>query len=102
MFAGQVGLANELYQICQKQGLDYDKIVNIVLLDKLVGKNIRVPGPDGYLGFGGKCLSKDLNALIKFAEKLGYDPKVLKAIWALNLKVRQNKDWLYISGAVSE
>jgi len=102
MLAGQIGLANELYQICQKAGIKYSKIVKIVLMDKRIGRNINVPGPDGYLGFGGKCFPKDLNALIKFAEKMGYNPELLKAVWDLNLEVRQTRDWLSIYGAVSE
>ena len=93
MLAGQIGLANEIYQICQKSKLDYNKLVNIVLLDQRIGRNIMVPGHDGYLGFGGKCFPKDLNAFIAYARKVGYNPKILQEVWKLNTKVREVKDW---------
>jgi len=102
MLAGQIALANEFYQICNHIGVDYDKVKETILLDKRIGRNLDVPGPDGNYGFGGKCFPKDLNALIHAAKNKGYDPDLLKAIWELNLKVRKNKDWEEITGATSE
>lgn len=94
MLAGQIALANELYQICQIVGVDYDTVKKIVLLDRRIGRNIDVPGSDGDLGFGKKCLPKDLNALIYLARDKMYRPYLLEEIWRLNEKVRKNKDWL--------
>lgn len=99
--AGQVMIANELFQICRKLHLDWAFIRNAVILDPLIGGNNKVPGPDGDLGFGGKCLPKDLNALIHLAKSLGYEPQLLNQIWKSNLLVRKNRDWEVISGATS-
>ena len=63
--------------------------------DRLRGYN------DYNLGFGGKCFPKDLNAFIGLFEEINVDPKVMKAVWEKNLEVRENKDWKYIEGAVS-
>ncbi len=101
MLAGQVSLANELYQICQATGVDYNTVKGIISLDPRIGKHIDVPGHDGELGFGGKCFPKDLNALIYLSRENMYRPYLLEEIWRLNEKIRKNKDWLDISGAVS-
>ncbi len=100
--AGQIAIANEIYQICSRLGIDYDLVKKTVLMDERIGKNIDVPGPDGDFGFGGKCFPKDLNALMYLARENGYHPNLLEEIWRLNEKVRKNKDWLNITGTMSE
>jgi len=102
MLIGQIALANEVYQICKVLDINYDKIKETILLDDRIAKNIDVPGPDGELGFGGKCFPKDLNALIYLAREKRYRPYLLEEIWRLNEKIRKNKDWLDIPGATSE
>jgi hypothetical protein len=47
------------------------------------------------------CFPKDINALIAVMEDHGIDPKILKAVWAQNLAVRDDKDWERFSSAVS-
>jgi UDPglucose 6-dehydrogenase len=98
----QIANSNELYQICKRLNVDYNEVKKAILLDGRIGRNISVPGPDGDLGFGGKCFPKDLKALISLSEKNGYDPKFLKEIWELNKRIRENKDWLKIPGATSK
>ena len=102
MLAGQITLANEIYQICKVSSIDYNKVKETILLDNRIAKNIEVPGPDGELGFGGKCFPKDLNALIYLAREKKYRPYLLEEIWRLNEKIRGNKDWLDIPGATSD
>ena len=60
----------------------------------------RVPGPDGKLGFGGKCFPKDLLALLHVAELLNVPARVLLGAWQTNFDVREDHDWLRIEGAV--
>jgi len=102
ILTGQVAIANEIYQICNVVGVDYDKIKETILLDDRIGRNINVPGPDGDMGFGGKCFPKDLNALIYLAREKMYRPYLLEEIWRLNERVRKDKDWLGIPGATSD
>ena len=101
MLASQISLANEIYNICQAVRVDYETVKNIILLDERIGRNITVPGWDGDFGFGGKCFPKDLNALIHLARENHYRAYLLEEVWRLNEKVRKNKDWLKIPGAVS-
>lgn len=100
--AGQIALANEIYQICQKIGVDYNTVKDTILLDKRIGTNISVPGTDGSLGFGGKCFPKDLNAFIFFAKSKGYNPNLLEEIWETNLRLRNDHDWDKIKGATTK
>ena len=102
MLAGQIALANEIYQICNSVGVDYEKVKKAILMDERIARNIDVPGPDGDFGFGGKCFPKDLNALIYLARENLYRPYLLEEVWRLNEKLRKNKDWLDIPGATSE
>ena len=101
MLTSQIAVANEIHQICNAVGVDYDLVKKAILLDERIGRNIDVPGPDGDLGFGGKCFPKDLNALIYLARENLYRPYLLEEVWRLNEKVRKNKDWLDIDGATS-
>ena len=52
--ATKVSFANEIYQICDKLKVDYDKVIKYAVLDDRLGKSHwAVPGPDGDFGFGG-------------------------------------------------
>ena len=97
--ATKVSFANEIYKICEKLDIDYDKVVEYVLYDDRIGKShLTVPGPDDEFGFGGHCLPKDINALISVAHKLGVDTEVLEAAVKTNDKVRENRDWEDMKG----
>ena len=90
----KISFANEMYEICLKLGIDYDKITELTLYDTRIGKtHLMVPGPDGDFGFGGHCFPKDLGAMIYVAKSLGVKPDMLEATRAKNDKVRQNRDW---------
>lgn len=101
--ASQICIANEIHNICNALGIKYDDVKKAVLLDKRIGSNITVPGPDGNFGFGGKCFPKDLNALVYHSKQNGYNPKLLQQVWNSNLDHRRGcHDWLEIAGATSE
>ena len=97
--ATKVSFANEIYQICDKLKVDYDKVVEYAVLDDRLGKSHwAVPGPDGDFGFGGHCLPKDLSALIHIAMHLNTETNVLNAVEETNDVVRQNRDWEDMKG----
>mgnify|MGYP003670168227 FL=1 len=101
--ATKVSFANEIKQICDKAGIDYDSVAKLALYDNRIGNShLQVPGPDGHKGFGGKCFPKDMNALTYFSFVQGIKPTVLVAAWEKNLEVRENFDWLHIEGAVTK
>ena len=99
--ATKVSFANEIYKICEKTDIDYDKVVEYALYDDRIGKShLTVPGPDDEFGFGGHCLPKDLNALISVAveNSLGLYINVLSGVLETNDKVRKNRDWEDMKG----
>ena len=98
-FATKVSLANEMYDVCLKLNLDYDKVVEYAVLDKRIGKShLNVPGPDGDFGFGGHCFPKDLSALIKLSDDIGSINYLIKSVIKTNDKVRKNRDWEKMKG----
>ena len=80
---------NELYELCNRVGIDYDEAVGIACLDwRIARSHITVPGPDGKFGVGGACLPKDIAAFITFAESNGVDLSLLKSTVKKNIKIR--------------
>jgi UDPglucose 6-dehydrogenase len=97
--ATKVSFANEIYQVCDKLSLDYDKVVEYATYDDRLGKSHwAVPGPDGDLGFGGHCFPKDLSAMLKLTELLNTTNNVLSATEKTNQEVRTDKDWEGMEG----
>ena len=95
----KVSFANEIYQICEKVGADYDKVVEYATLDERLGKSHwMVPGHDSDFGFGGHCFPKDLSALIHLSEDLMTTNNVLRATRDTNDDVRRNRDWEKMKG----
>ena len=102
--ATKVSFANEMYQICERLGVDYDKVQEYATLDNRLGNSHwSVPGPDGHYGFGGSCFPKDINALIHLCGELNIPARTLFGAWTTNLCVRPEKDWKELKGrAVTE
>ena len=97
--ATKVSFANEMYSICEKFNMDYDKVVEYATLDERLGvTHWSLPGPDGDFGFGGHCFPKDLNALISVADKFDLDVDVLRSVLNTNDKVRKDRDWEKMKG----
>ena len=102
-FATKVSFFNEMYLLCGKLNLDWDKMMMGVLSDGRIGtSHFQVPGHDGDMGFGGTCFPKDINSLISIMQDNGIDPVILQAAWDRNLSVRKNRDWEYEVAAVSK
>ena len=83
-FAVKVAFANQMYDLCEKLGLDYDIVRDAVAADKRIGHSHLDVWHGGYRGYGGKCLPKDIRAMIVFADELGLDLKLLKVTEEIN------------------
>ena len=93
--ATKVSFANEMYNICEQIGIDYDKVVEYAIYDERLGKSHwAVPGPDGDFGFGGHCFPKDLSAIINKFDTYG----LLESVEDVNNQVRENRDWEHMVG----
>ena len=95
----KVSFANEIYQLCEKLNIDYDKVVEYATHDARLGdSHWNVPGHDGDFGFGGHCFPKDLSAVIHLTRELNTINNVLFATQKTNDKVRQDRDWEGMKG----
>jgi len=86
--AMRVAVANEFYEICQRENVDYKFLSEMLSTDNWTGgTHWDVPGPDGKMGFGGSCFPKDLTHM----KSLCYnDFNIFNTALAIN-KVRRNK-----------
>jgi UDPglucose 6-dehydrogenase len=95
----KVSFANEIYQLCDKLNVDYDKVIEYATHDERLGKSHwSVPGHDNDYGFGGHCFPKDLSALISLSNELETINNVLTATQKTNDSVRKNRDWENMKG----
>lgn len=78
-FATKVAFCNEFYNICKLFWTDYKKVREMWLLDTRINPNHTLVFEDEK-GFSGKCLPKDLSAIVKASEESGYIPTLLKAV----------------------
>jgi UDPglucose 6-dehydrogenase len=70
-FAVKVAMNNELYDLAKKTGIseeEWEQIVSGVATDKRVGRTHLDIMHKGKRGYWGKCLPKDMKALLKFAQ----------------------------------
>ena len=98
-FATKVSFLNEMKQVSDECGVDWEKAIDGFVRDGRVGHtHLAVPGPDGKCGFGGSCFPKDVQAMIDFGESLDVSMNTLKGVWDTNLEVRPERDWEKLKG----
>ena len=83
-FSVKVSFANQMFDLCQKLGVDYDRMVEAAAADKRIGRTHLNIFHKGYRGYGGKCLVKDIRALIQLADSKDVDLKIHKIAEAIN------------------
>jgi UDPglucose 6-dehydrogenase len=85
--ATKVTFVNEFAQICRRLGADWHLVREGWLLDPRVGRShSAVFEPDG--GFDGRCLPKDLQAIINAARAGGYEAELLAEVARSNERIR--------------
>jgi len=78
LYALKVAFANQIYDLCQKLGIDYETVKECAKAEPMVGKTHLDIFHKSYRGYGGKCLPKDTRALIQLGERAGIDLSILK------------------------
>uniref|UniRef100_UPI004047631F UDP-glucose dehydrogenase family protein n=1 Tax=Algoriphagus sp. TaxID=1872435 RepID=UPI004047631F len=79
--ATKISFMNEIAQLCERMGADVDMVRRGIGSDDRIGKRFLFPG----IGYGGSCFPKDVQALIKSSDEVGYDFEILKAVEKVNL-----------------
>ena len=78
--ATKISFMNEIANICELLDADVDKVRIGIGSDTRIGKRFLFPG----IGYGGSCFPKDVQALIRSSNKVGYDFKILNAVEEVN------------------
>jgi len=84
---------NELKELFDASGADEDweKFTKYLSIDKRIGEShMQVPGHDGRYGFGGACLPKDSDALVKYAQQIEKQLNLLNNAIKLNNDIRSS------------
>lgn len=76
--ATKVIFANQIYDLCQKLGIDYDIVKEVVSRDPRIGSSHLQIFHDGYRGYSGGCFPKDVKSLLQLVKKKKVDLEFLK------------------------
>ncbi len=89
-YAWKVIFGNQMYDICERMGVDWNNVKEVVLSAKRqpIGPTHLDPIMGLNRGFGGKCLPKDSMALTVLAEKLGCKYEMMDALHIDNSALR--------------
>jgi UDPglucose 6-dehydrogenase len=83
--AMKVAFCYEFAAICKTYDVDFKMVRELWLHDPRMGRSHTMVLPNQN-GFNGKCLPKDLSAIVEGATLNGFDPKMLRAIRDINAK----------------
>lgn len=85
ILATKISFMNELANMAEILGADIEKVRTGIGSDPRIGYDFIYPG----CGYGGSCFPKDVQALEKLAEQIGYDAPLLRAVEQVNKKQKQ-------------
>ena len=85
MLATRISFMNDIANLCELVGADVNMVRQGIGSDSRIGSKFLYPG----CGYGGSCFPKDVKALIKTAEKAGYEMRVLKAVEEVNANQKE-------------
>ncbi|WP_445004387.1 UDP-glucose dehydrogenase family protein [Halomonas mongoliensis] len=80
MLATKISFMNEIANLAERLGADIEAVRQGIGSDPRIGYHFIYPG----VGYGGSCFPKDVQALIRTADGIDFDAKVLKAVEARN------------------
>src|SRR5512139_3329759 len=81
--ATKVTFCNEFYRIAKKIGVDYNQLRELFIADPRAGRSHTFVYEDAPY-YDSKCLNKDIPALITFADMIGIDATLMKAVKETN------------------
>jgi UDPglucose 6-dehydrogenase len=85
MLATKISFMNELANIAERVGADIEKVRVGIGSDPRIGYAFIYPGT----GYGGSCLPKDVQALVRSAHEAGHEPQILRAVQAVNARQKE-------------
>jgi UDPglucose 6-dehydrogenase len=85
MLATKISFMNEMANLSEKLGADIEAVRHGIGSDSRIGYQFIYPG----CGYGGSCFPKDVQALIKTADSIGYSAEILKSVEAVNYRQKE-------------
>jgi UDPglucose 6-dehydrogenase len=80
MLATKISFMNEMANLAELLGADIEEVRRGIGADPRIGHHFIYPG----CGYGGSCFPKDIKALDRTAEQVGYKTELIKAIQTIN------------------
>lgn len=80
MLATRISFINDIANLCELTGADVSQVRHAIGADTRIGNKFLYPG----CGYGGSCFPKDVRALIRTGQQLGYPMRVIQAVEAVN------------------
>lgn len=97
----KVIFANQIYDVCESVGVDYQEVKAGIVSDKRIGEShwdvmhtessLGEKTRDVYRGYGGKCFPKDINSLIAMSKDSGVDLGLFEAGREVNFDLNGGK-----------
>ncbi len=85
MLATKISFMNELSNLAERLGADIENVRRGIGSDERIGYHFIYPG----CGYGGSCFPKDVQALVRTAEGIGYDSELLRAVETVNFRQKE-------------
>jgi UDPglucose 6-dehydrogenase len=83
--ATKISFINEIARICEKLDADVSVVSEGMGMDGRIGAAFL----DAGIGFGGSCFPKDVRALARMAQEMGYHPELLHTVMDINRDMRK-------------
>lgn len=80
MLATKISFMNEIANLAERLGADIEDVRHGIGSDPRIGYHFIYPG----CGYGGSCFPKDVQALARTAQQIGYPAELINAVEAVN------------------
>jgi UDPglucose 6-dehydrogenase len=80
LLSTKISFINEMANMCERMNADINDVRRGIGHDSRIGFAFLFPG----VGYGGSCFPKDVRALVKMAEELGVEPRIMHAVDEVN------------------